>query len=191
MIHAGRPLVATVLLTWLRARPARNEVEKSRENVVLVGNTRPVRVESTTKTRTPSVDSQTQQTHCCQEGPGSCFFSSPTCRHWVRSHHFRLLLLRRLQLPFPMKVRSCTEWPPSRCSWPSPRCLRTGWGLGRRGVALESVVARICREAGGRVSTNVLLRDLDLHAPIAADGRRLEVAVVGCHCSQWPWTRHW
>ena len=40
-------------------------------------------------------------------------------------------------------------------------------------------MARICREAGGRVSTNVLLRDLDLHAPIAADGRRLEVAVDG------------
>ena len=40
-------------------------------------------------------------------------------------------------------------------------------------------MARICREAGGRVSTNVLLRDLDLHAPVAADGRRLEVAVVG------------
>ena len=38
-------------------------------------------------------------------------------------------------------------------------------------------MARICREAGGRVSTNVHLRDLDLHAPIAADGRRLEVAV--------------
>ena len=34
-------------------------------------------------------------------------------------------------------------------------------------------------EAGGRVSTNVLLRDLDLHAPVAADGRRLEVAVDG------------
>ena len=40
-------------------------------------------------------------------------------------------------------------------------------------------MARVCREAGGRVSTNVLLRVLDLHAPIAADGRRLEVAVDG------------
>ena len=36
------------------------------------------------------------------------------------------------------------------------------------------MVARICREAGGRVTTNVLLRDLDL-APNAVDGRRLEV----------------
>ena len=48
-----------------------------------------------------------------------------------------------------------------------PTCLVTRlepqlWVLGRRGWALESVVARICREAGGRVTTNVMLRDLDM-----------------------------
>ena len=37
--------------------------------------------------------------------------------------------------------------------------------FGRRGFALESAVARICREAGARVSTNVCVRDLDLTAP--------------------------
>ena len=37
-------------------------------------------------------------------------------------------------------------------------------------------MARICREAGGRVTANV---HLDLHLPNAADGRRLEVAVGG------------
>ena len=31
-----------------------------------------------------------------------------------------------------------------------------------RGFPLESIVARICREAGGRVTTNVLVRDLDI-----------------------------
>ena len=36
--------------------------------------------------------------------------------------------------------------------------------LGRRGFPLENAAARICREAGGRVRTNVLVRDLDLHA---------------------------
>ena len=35
------------------------------------------------------------------------------------------------------------------------------------------------REAGGRVTTNVMVRDLDLGDPQAADGRRLEVVVDG------------
>ena len=51
--------------------------------------------------------------------------------------------------------------------------------LDKRGYALESVVARICREAGGRVATNVLVRELDLVGVPAADGRRLEVVVDG------------
>ena len=41
---------------------------------------------------------------------------------------------------------------------------------------MESVAARICREAGGRVSTNVFV---DLMEPGVADGRRLEVVVNG------------
>ena len=51
--------------------------------------------------------------------------------------------------------------------------------LGRRGYPLENVVAWICREAGGRVATNVLVRDLDIAEPIAGDGRRLEVVADG------------
>ena len=104
----------------------------------------------TTETRTSSLVSQT------------LFSTSPTCRITrLGSHHFR---------PLPLTVRSC------RCGRPldalghhRAACARAGV-LGRRGFALESV---------GRVSANVLLRDLDLHAPIAADGRRLEVAVDG------------
>ena len=42
----------------------------------------------------------------------------------------------------------------------------------------ESVAARICREIG-RVTTNVMLRDLDMVLPNAADGRRLEVVADG------------
>ena len=51
--------------------------------------------------------------------------------------------------------------------------------LGRRGFALESVAARVCREAGGRVATNILVRDFDLGTPDACDARRLEVVVDG------------
>ena len=47
--------------------------------------------------------------------------------------------------------------------------------LGRKGFALESAAARVCREAGARVTENVLVRDLDIFAPDAADERRLEV----------------
>ena len=50
--------------------------------------------------------------------------------------------------------------------------------LGRRGFALESVAVRICREAGGRVRTNMLVRDMDLDVPVT-DYRRLEVVVDG------------
>ena len=50
--------------------------------------------------------------------------------------------------------------------------------LGLRGYALESVAARICREAGGRVRTNMFVRDMDLDVPVN-DGRRLEVVVDG------------
>ena len=45
-------------------------------------------------------------------------------------------------------------------------CVGTG-ALGRRGFALESVAARVW-EAGGRVTTNVMLRDLDLPVPDAS-----------------------
>ena len=41
------------------------------------------------------------------------------------------------------------------------------WGLARRGFAVESAVARICREGGGRVATNRMIRDLDLAIPSA------------------------
>ena len=41
------------------------------------------------------------------------------------------------------------------------------------------MLARICREAGGRVATNVMVRDLDLALPHVVDGRRLQVVVDG------------
>ena len=57
-------------------------------------------------------------------------------------------------------------------------CSRAGV-LERRGFALESAASRFCREAGGRVTTNVLVIDLDVAVPNALDGRRLEVVADG------------
>ena len=50
---------------------------------------------------------------------------------------------------------------------------------GRLGFALESAAARVCREAGGRVTLNVRVSDLDLPPRGAQDQRRLEVVADG------------
>ena len=52
-------------------------------------------------------------------------------------------------------------------------------GRGGGGFALESAVACVCREAGGRVTTNVLVQDMDLLPLRQVDNRRLEVVVDG------------
>ena len=49
--------------------------------------------------------------------------------------------------------------------------------LGRGGFAVESAAARVCREAGGRVSVNVRVQDMDMAHP--HDNRRLEIVVDG------------
>ena len=96
----------------------------------------------------------------------------------IESQLFRVLLLRRSRLPLPLSSR---KWRCGRLldSFGHHRasCAQTGV-LGRRGYALESAAARNCREAGDRVATNVLARDLHLPAP-PNDGRRLDVVVDG------------
>ena len=85
---------------------------------------------------------------------------------------FRVLLLRHLS------SRTC------RCGRPldglghhRAACSRAGV-LASRGFSVESAAARVCREAGARVSTNLFVRDLDL--PVARhDGRRLEIVADG------------
>ena len=106
-------------------------------------------------------------------GAGLALRACPTCRLTrLEPQHFRVLLLRRLQLPLPLSMHSC------RCGRPLDQfghhraaCARAGI-LGKRGFALESVLARVCREAGGRVTTNVLLRELDIGLMQMAGGWR-------------------
>ena len=107
--------------------------------------------------------------------------------HWFALHRFphfrspfdsvlfRVLLFRRLRLSLPLSPRTC------RCGCSldvlghhRAACSTSGV-LGRRGFALESAAARICREAGARVSSNIFVRDLDLAPLGGVDGRRLEV----------------
>ena len=92
---------------------------------------------------------------------------------------FRLLFLCRLRLPLPLQARSC------RCGRPLDvlghhrvPCADAGV-LGRRGWVLENVAARVCRGEGGRVRTNLVVRDMDLGAQVHLDGRRPEIVVDG------------
>ena len=46
--------------------------------------------------------------------------------------------------------------------------------LSPRGTPLERAAAQVCREAGARVASNVMLRDMNLDVPLA-DARRIEL----------------
>ena len=56
-------------------------------------------------------------------------------------------------------------------------CSRAGV-LRSRAIPLEVAMARVCREAGARVATNVFLRDMNLDAAIT-DARQIEVVANG------------
>ena len=124
--------------------------------------------------------------------PISCFPTSALAR--FDSALFWVLLLRRLWLPLPPSSRNC------RCGrlldvfgHHRAACAEAGV-LGRRGFALESAAARVCREAGARVGTDILVRDLDLVPQGRPDSRRLEVVADGLPLfteHNWPLTPHW
>ena len=95
----------------------------------------------------------------------------------IEPQPFRIWLCRRLRLPLPLTSRKC------RCGHRLDKfghhraaCSRVGV-LGKRGFPLECAAAQVCREAGGRVSTNVFVRDLA--AFNALDNRRVEVIADG------------
>ncbi len=91
---------------------------------------------------------------------------------------FRVLLLRRLRLPLPLDSVRCRcrarldQYGDHRAACPRAGLLRS------RGIPLERAAARVCREAGATVATNVLLRDLNVVVD-RQDDRRLEVIANG------------
>ena len=92
---------------------------------------------------------------------------------------FRLLLLRRIDLPLPLSIRNCWCGRPLDSLGHHRAACAVAGVLGRTGFPLESAAARVCREAGARVRTNVMVRDLDLWPPQRIDNRRLEVVTDG------------
>ena len=109
--------------------------------------------------------------------PYTCLPISPETT--FQPQELRVLFLRRLWQPLPLSSFTC------RCGRPldsrghhRAACPLAGV-LGRRGFSLESAAARVCREAGGRVTTNVRVQDMDLLPLRHLDNRRLEVVVDG------------
>ena len=108
-----------------------------------------------------------------QSGPKSrlALFSVPASAALrIDSHHFRVLLLRRLRLSLPQSLA------PAGVAVSSTLLATTAqravelecWAGG--GYALESVGALICRGRGPGL--DVFVRDLDLLAPNIQDARR-------------------
>ena len=92
---------------------------------------------------------------------------------------YRVMLLRRLRLQLPLVPAFC----PCRRRLDAlgghrASCPRSGL-LRSRAVPLERAAARVCREAGATVATNVLLRDLNLVVVQRQDERRIEVIANG------------
>ena len=102
----------------------------------------------------------------------------PTCPALsYPSHLFRVLLLRRLRLPL-LSQRYC------RCRRPldslGDHRAACAWAgvLRSRGRPLERAAARVCREAGARVTCNTRLADMNLQVD-RVDDRRLEIVANG------------
>ena len=117
-----------------------------------------------------------------QSGPGATrtFVSIPTSPLTeLEPALFRALLLRRLRAPLPLAGRNC------RCHRSLDpmadhlaACAPSGL-LASRGAVLERACARMCHEAGARVQTNVMVRDVNLGPLAPGDGRRLEIVANG------------
>ena len=100
----------------------------------------------------------------------------------IESERFRALLLRRLRLQLPLTSRVCRgrscRLDTDAYGDHSTACPRTGL-LRRRAGPMERAWARVGREAGGRVRTNVSINDLNIANRYANDGRRIEVVIDG------------
>ena len=92
---------------------------------------------------------------------------------------FRVLLCRRLHLPLPFFSRTCRCGRLFDCRGHHRAACAEAGVLGARCFALERAAAQVCREGDGRVSTIVMVRNLDIEGRNPSDARRLEIVVDG------------
>ena len=106
-------------------------------------------------------------------GAGVALTTTPSKLHTrIKPQLFRVLLFRRLRLPLQFLDASAGV---AVFLTHLATTMQLAGVFGRRSFALESAAAKICREAGGRVATNLFVRDLDVNVPNLMDNRRLEV----------------
>ena len=193
MVRARHPEVAETILHAVEARhevPSIQAINQSRYSLLDAGFAPPTWDELATETvHLPNAENgepnQPRVGGAMLRSQGvplasAPFVSLPTNRtSRLEPQLLRVLFLRRLRFSLNLSARAC------RCGRPldvfghhRSACVVAGT-LGRRGFPLENAAARICREAGGRVRTNVFVRDLDLGVVDQFDTRRLEVLVDG------------
>ena len=94
----------------------------------------------------------------------------------VEPNLFRNLILERLKLPLAVTDATCECGAPWTVGKGRAACSQSG-RLHTRAVAPEKTLARVCREAGAIVRTNVKNRDMNI-AVRADDERCIEVVAV-------------
>ena len=117
-----------------------------------------------------------------QSGPGAglTLSATPSSRSSrIEPHLFRVLLLRRLRLPPPSCLSHLPMWPSNRRGWPPSRSVRQSRSVGEAGLRPRERCCQGVAKGGARVSSHVMVRDLDLRAPDVHDGRRFEVVAEG------------
>ena len=117
-----------------------------------------------------------------QSGPGAwvALTAIPTSKELrIEPHLYRTIMLCRLRQPLTITYSICNF---HRIIDPLSDHLAlcaTCGALVQRSYAQELAVARVFREAGRRVRTNILLRDLNVQGIDPRDGRKIEMIVDG------------
>ena len=86
----------------------------------------------------------------------------------------RIVLLRRLRMPLPAAARACRCGRPADALGDHVTVCPTSGVLRTRAVPLERAVARVCREAGGRVAMHVRVAEMNVDVPVS-DARCIEI----------------
>ena len=130
----------------------------------------------------PTLDDSARALMRSQHGPlaSTPFTVLPTSRMMrIEAQSFPLLLCRHLRFPLPLSLRTCRCGRQLDAFGHHRAACQVAGVLGRRGFPLECAAAQVCRKAGARVTTNMLVHDMDLGHFDALDARRLEVVADG------------
>ena len=80
----------------------------------------------------------------------------------IEPHFFRIIFLHRFHLLSPLRALVSLR-PFPRFLWPQI-CVRESGGVGKTRICSQAT--RVCREAGAKIATKVMLCDLDLPVPV-------------------------